>query len=144
VEIELEVMGIDAVEAVLGDRSRLEGELAAAMEQCVAELVAEVGQYPPPVAGSRYQRTGALGRSLEGQVELSEGEVWGRVSSSISYAPYVIGPQQTRLMEERGWERMRSVVERKRGWIEEQFRAAVRGALAQQSEPPAGFEPAGG
>ena len=132
-EIEVEVVGVEAVEAALADKTRLE-ELAGAMERCVAELTVEVGRYPPEVPGSRYQRTGALERSIEGQVEVGEGVVMGQVSSSISYAPYVIGPEQTRLMEARGWQRMRSVVGSKRAWIEEQFRAAVLRAVGGSDE----------
>ena len=132
-EIEIEVVGAEAVEAALADETRLE-ELARAMERCVAEVRVEAGRYPPKVVGSRYRRTGALRRSIEGRVEAREGEVVGRVSSSISYAPYVIGPEQTRLMGARGWQRMRSVVGRKRPWIEEQFRAAVLGAVGRSDE----------
>jgi len=58
----------------------------------------ELMQYPPPPGGSRYRRTGRLGRGwvLQGSVGFGGGGIQ-RLTNKTRYGPYVQGPRQARV-----------------------------------------------
>lgn len=58
----------------------------------------ELMEYPPPPGGSRYRRTGRLGRGwvLQGSVGYGSGGIQ-RLRNATRYAPYVQGNRQARV-----------------------------------------------
>lgn len=68
-------------------------------------------QYPPPPAGSTYQRTGDLRSSWHFRTVLS-GDQLGRVfSTGVPYAPFVQGYQSQATVHKGRWETEKDVAE---------------------------------
>jgi len=95
------------------------------MEASLLALWENVPSYPEPPADSTYRRTGTLGRTLGSSEaggkasgepdiyevrELGGGIHEGRFGTSLDYAPYVIGEEQSRHMAH--WWKLTSVVNR--------------------------------
>lgn len=61
-----------------------------ALERTTLYLLGQLPAYPPPPTGSKYRRTGTLGRSLTTEV-VQEGSAYtGYIGSKIEYSPWVI------------------------------------------------------
>jgi len=112
--------------------------LAQEMYRFVTELRKKIAKYPPdqPTV-SGYRRTTALGRSWSPSVERKPALIIGRVTSDPtvmtrtphqrrlksgglskpwfpkkSYAPYVVGKRQSRLMAGRGWKKVGDILKK--------------------------------
>ena len=86
---------------------RLRSEMEKTMQQTLLHVQGSVPPYPPPPVGSRYTRTGTLGKSLGSDMgggSAGRADVFevspvgfgfrGRFGSRLGYAPDVVGLQQ--------------------------------------------------
>lgn len=92
----------------------------------------KLASYPPQKAGSRYRRTGTLGRSWSHKVIPQPDKIVGIVGSQGQIAPYnvlVQGAQQTALMKARGWKTPKDVIEKEWPKFRANIRKAVKGAV---------------
>ena len=89
----------DLLERMARYPQELDEEMRTTAKKALYHLQGSVPEYPPPPAGSRYQRTGTLGRSLGlggGAAEISQVARVGKgyeatLGTRLEYAPYVIG-----------------------------------------------------
>lgn len=118
------------------DADRVCRGLAQEMYRFVTKFKEKAATYPPdqPTV-SGYRRTMALGRSFSSKVESRPGLIVGTVASDPtvmtgtphtrrlksgkmskvwfpkkSYAPYVVGKKQSRVMASRGWKRLKDTL----------------------------------
>jgi len=85
-------------------------------------------QYPPQPAGSRYRRTGTLGRSISTTINAVGGRLEGVLGSNSNIAPYnddVIGIEQQDVFKRIGWIDAKEVGE----MMESELKARVDKAL---------------
>jgi hypothetical protein len=101
------------------------------MERGVLRLQAAMQQYPPPPSGSKYKRTGTLGRRWNSKVVASPSGLTGRVGNSVRYAPFVQSNMfQTVWHRRTGWHTDAQAIEANQDVILADFQAAVDRALA--------------
>jgi hypothetical protein len=89
--------------------------------------------YPPQPAGSRYKRTGTLGKTLNRKAQRGRGGVIGTIGSPIIYSPFVIsttkqrgrGPQTT-FHKLHGWWTLQNEVKRLKKGIINVYKSALR------------------
>ena len=112
--------------------------LAQEMSRFITDLRKVVAKYPPDAPTvSGYRRTKALGRSWSGSTETKPALIIGRVTSDPtvmtrtphqrrlksgrlskpwfpkkSYAPYVVGKAQSRVMAGRGWKKVGDILKK--------------------------------
>lgn len=113
------------------------------MWRSVARIVRFMADYPPRPAGTRYQRgkgmanaagvvtrftSEVLGESWTQEVEESETGLMGRAGNNASYGPFVQSAEfQARWMGH--WQTDEDAVEELTDPIEDDFEAAIQGAL---------------
>lgn len=142
----IEVRGLDEIHKRM-QRFPKEYEQATnkTMEAALYAVQGEVPPYPPQPTGTRYRRTGMLGRSLGVSFSggrLGRSEIWqirklgggyneGRFGTSLNYAQYVIGDrgQQSGFMSQYWW-RLEQVPGKAFNKVKELFEGMAR-ALAQ-------------
>ena len=90
-----------AVAAALSQApERISAALEPAVKRWMLAQVATLARYPSPPPGSRYRRTGTLGRtwtSATPQWQASSSGFSARLGNSTPYAPYVQGESQARV-----------------------------------------------
>lgn len=74
-----------------------------------AFVLENMRRYPPAPAGSRYRRTGTLGRRWN--VRYSKAGLRATVGNNTPYAPYVQGHRQTHFHRDTGWVSARDFAE---------------------------------
>jgi len=130
----LEIIGLNhLINRFVRYKSEWEREQIKATEEAGDFILQNLPSYPPQPTGSRYRRTGTLGKSLTRKAERGRGGVVGTVGSRVVYAPYVIsdkkaggrGPQ-TVVHKRHGWWTLQSEVKRMRKSIVNVYRAALR------------------
>lgn len=95
-------------------------------KQAVSYVLQRVPKYPPPPAGSRYRRTGTLGRSISGKVKRL-GSTWrGFVGTKVVYAPYVIDEQFQARVHQGRWYTLQAVVRGARDGVLRLYRDALK------------------
>lgn len=135
----IEVEGLDEFVAACGKTGpELKRALTAGMEKGVLYVHQSVPPYPPAPAGSRYRRTGSLGRTVTamagqvqgaiGRVQPIAGGVQGLVGSALPYAPPVIGEAQAGMHRGRWW-RLVDVVKQALPGVKRELEKAVGAAL---------------
>lgn len=123
-------------------------EVAAALEQAPERLIpaiekvakrwllrrqAKLARYPSQPPGTRYRRTGTLGRtwtSAQPTWRVSASGFDGRIGNSTPYAPFVQGERQARVHQGR-WGTVQDIETKATPELEADVRAAVA-ALEQQ------------
>jgi hypothetical protein len=126
-EIRVTIAGVEVVNARL---SRLQGMRWAVrpMRRSVLLLQNRMAQYPPQRPGSRYVRTGTLGRSWTTQVQESSERVVGIVGNKVEYAPWVQSQRFQAAIHRGRWRTDEQVAEQSREEIGELFRQGVEEA----------------
>lgn len=94
------------------------------------QRVAQV--YPPPPVGSRYRRTGTLGRRWKTQVQALVGGVRGIIENPTHYAPQVQGEQQAAVHVGR-WKPMSQIIREEGPNIEAALGEALQAAIKEMS-----------
>jgi hypothetical protein len=126
--VDIQIHGIDQLIAKLG-RVAAQDVLTQPMRESVTRLQSEMMVSPPAIAGSRYVRTGTLGRRWTAKVTRVSGGVTGRVGNNTVYAPFV----QSQMFQSRvhvgRWRTDAQTLERLRPWVVERFQRRIRQAL---------------
>lgn len=133
----IEIRGLDGVRRELEKvrKGILETEKKA-MEAGMGTMLRGVPAYPEKPEGSRYRRTGTLGRRIGTRVNVVGNEVVGAIGTNTVYAPWVISEEavgergpQARVHRGRWWtlqgvvrENAEEVVRVTREWLERLFR----------------------
>lgn len=92
----------------------------------LARMQIDLNHYPPPPPGSKYKRTGRLGRGWLQRTEGAQGIV--RLENVTPYAPWVQGYQQAWMHVGR-WETVEQVKARYHDRMVESMRRVVREEL---------------
>lgn len=124
-EIRVTITGVEIVNARL---SRLQGMRWAVrpMRRSVLLLQNRMATYPPQRPGSRYVRTGTLGKNWTTKVEESPNRVLGIVGNSrTSYAPWVQSARFQAGIHRGRWQTDEQVAGQSRIEIAELFRQGV-------------------
>lgn len=129
-EIEVRFTPPDLPQRMMRYPKELEREMEKTMKQSLAHVQGSVPPYPAASPDSSYVRTGTLGRSigLGGRAEIYEvkkigGGYEARLGTNLSYAPYVIGPEDQAAQHKGRWWTMKTVAEKARPGIERLFEA---------------------
>lgn len=127
----IEIRGLKEILARFGNFPQKYEQIArATMEATLLHMQGSVPPYPPAPAGSRYRRTGMLGRSLGvstsagpigradvQEVKIGSGLVEGTFGTRLNYAPRVIGSDSQQAPWSGYWWTMRTVAGRAREGI---------------------------
>lgn len=126
----IEIKGLDALYRKL-DAAKATDTLEAPMQRSVLRLQAYMQDYPPQPSGSRYIRTGTLGRRWTHKIERSGSGLTGKVGNNTTYGPWVQSQQfQTRFHQRTGWRTDEQAVKDNEEAIVADFQAAIDKALA--------------
>ena len=133
----IEIRGLDElIRRMQQFPERLEASMRETMQAALLTLWENVPPYPAPPAGSSYDRTGTLGRTLGsgegggtggGQPDVYEVREMGsgfegQFGTNLDYAPYVIGDEeQNPYHTVNGWWRMSFIKNRAQEKIEGLF-----------------------
>lgn len=123
------ISGLDKVGGRL-DSLRIGDVLRNPMYRAVLRIQADMQKYPPQRAGARYRRTGTLGRRWTTRVTSSGNSITGTVGNNTSYGPFVQSQRFQARIHRGLWQTDAQVVERNIDVIVDDFRAAIRSALA--------------
>ena len=84
-------------------------------EESAALLKSNIPPYPPPPAGSKYKRTGKLGRGITAEVVTIASNISAILSATtdaVPYAPYVIDERHQAWMHRGRWWTLQAVARR--------------------------------
>ncbi len=118
--IEIEIQGMKELERKLKHLPDKLNQLThKTMETSLQLLQQNTPEYPPAPPESKYIRTGTLGRSLGGaggkptvySIKGSGANVVGTFGTNLSYAKYVIDPENQAYMHKGRWWTMKTIVE---------------------------------
>ncbi len=129
------IFGLDKLTAKLRRLSapELTRELEKTTLKAVLYVHGKVPAYPAAPAGSKYGRTGTLGREITTDVKTMGSNVIGTIGSPTPYAPWVISDQafqgkgpQTRTHTSTGWYTLQAVVRKAQDAINRFFEDLVK------------------
>lgn len=103
-QVYIEVKGLDELVKRFGDTKLVRRELVTALDKSAKEVQYSVTQYPPPPPGSRYRRTGTLGRSITTKVDGTRLEAM--IGSRLYYAPDVLDDHRQAAVHRGRWKVM--------------------------------------
>ena len=126
--IDIQLTGVDALMDKLGVSEGGESRRRP-MERSVLRLQADMAKYPRQRSGSRYRRTGTLGRRWTKSVRAEYGGLTGVVGNNTSYGPYVQSAERQAWMHQGVWQTDESVAHRRRNEIVADFNRAIQEAL---------------
>ena len=87
------------------------GALKKATQEATTALKDSIPPYPPIPPGSRYKRTGRLGKSFKVSVDAIGTQVVGHIQSrGVVYAPYVIDEKRQAWMHKGRWWTLQEVL----------------------------------
>lgn len=89
------IYGVERLKKKLGTKEFRE-RFRRGVEQALLFVHGSLPGYPPPPPGSRYRRTGMLGKSITTRVEEGRRKITGIIGTALRYAPYVISTTRTR------------------------------------------------
>lgn len=111
--------------------ARLYGEFALLMGDLATQCHDELATYPPQRAGTKYRRTGTLGRSWSHRVLLKSDRIEAVVGSQGQIAPYnvfVQGPNRRPVFGVIGWKTPKEVLKKKWPRLKREIRAKLKDA----------------
>jgi len=136
------IHGLERVKFKFGSiKSKFPGFMKEATKEAVIYVHSKIPSYPPAPTGSKYRRTGTLGRTITtmqgGEPNaLSRvddpigGKVRGIVGTRLEYAPWVIDrDRQTDAHKRNGWWNLQDVVEKLRTGIRSTYKKALQNFL---------------
>jgi len=115
--IEIKITGLDKIYLLFADMpNKLRKFMRTGMEQSLLVLHENVPPYPPAPATSSYIRTGMLGHSLGSgiaggkvgtptvySIRSNDAQTVGQFGTNLSYAKYVIDPEEQAYMHKYGF-----------------------------------------
>lgn len=123
----IELEGLEEALKQLGTAGTLDA-LEAPMHRTMFRLQRAMAVYPPPPSGSRYRRSGSLGRRWTTQVYRFNGDLVGKVGNNTLYGPYVQSEQfQAHWMTH--WQTDQEVINREKSTIINDFERAINDAV---------------
>lgn len=99
------------------------------MHRAMLRLQAGMAKYPPPPAGSKYRRTGTLGRRWTTAVTYTNDSLRGRVGNNTLYGPYVESAQFQAHQHRGRWQTDLSVLNEERNHIINDFNRVINGTI---------------
>ncbi len=127
IDIAIDTSDLDAALASAQDMTPLED----AMETGLAWLHADMAAYPGQRSGTRYRRTGNLGRLWTTKIHASRTDIRGELGNAArdrrgrSYGPYV-QDAQLQARWNRHWQTDQQVADRNESRIRERFDRALQ------------------
>lgn len=102
------------------------------MQRSVLRLQRPLQTYPPQPSGSKYKRTGTLGRKWTVRVTTTANSITGKVGNNTRYGPFVQSERfQTRIHRRTGWLTDRRAVQQEERAILADFQQATDRALGE-------------
>lgn len=115
--VEIKITGLDKIYLLFADMpNKMRKFLRTGMEQSLLVLHENVPPYPPNPVSSKYIRTGMLGKSLGSSeaggkvgtptvysVKSNDVQTIGQFGTQLSYAKYVIDPEEQAYMHKYGF-----------------------------------------
>jgi len=122
------ISGVDELFAKLGTLGAVE-TLVPPMQRGVYRLVAEMAVYPPPPSGSKYVRTGTLGRRWTSKLNRNANGVIGTIGNNTDYGPWVQSDAFQARVHQGRWQTDRQVVGEQEAAIVADFEQAIARAI---------------
>ena len=122
------IEGIDKLMAKLGSAAAND-VLRPPMQRAVYRLQAGMAVYPQQRLGSRYIRTGTLGRRWTTKVEQSENGLTGKIGNNTSYGPFVQSQMFQAAVHKGRWQTDEMVLKREQDAIVNDFERAIQREL---------------
>ena len=122
------IKGVDELSAKL-DKAARNDVLLPPMHRAVMRIQRVMATYPPQRMGSRYIRTGTLGRKWTTKVTTSKGGVRGKVGNNTPYGPVVQSSQFQASIHRGRWQTDENVVRINSAAIIADFERAISAAL---------------
>jgi hypothetical protein len=124
------ITGLEPLFRKLGNAAAVH-TLEPPMHRGVLRLQSYMQVYPPPPAGSKYVRSGTLGKRWTAKVDTSANGLVGRVGNRTAYGPFVQSNMfQTPWHRRTGWHTDSDAVRANEDVILADFQQAVDRALA--------------
>lgn len=120
------VKGLDDVERLLG-KATASRTLRRAMQKATLHVQGKMAKYPAAPAGSRYIRTGTLGRRWTNEVA-TDGKR-GRVGNNTTYGPWVQSGRLQAWMHRGRWQTDEQVAKKEEGRVRDMFEDEIKRAL---------------
>lgn len=125
----IQIKGVAELIARLGKLVAIQ-VLEPPMQRAVYRLQAAMQDYPPAPRGSRYIRTGTLGRRWTTRITHSGNGITGTVGNNTAYGPLVQSERfQTRTHKRTGWTTDERAVKDNERAIVSDFERAIQAAL---------------
>lgn len=128
--IDIQLRGIEEAMTQLGVAESID-MLRPPMERSMLLLMADMAKYPRQRSGSRYRRTGNLGRRWTKSVRADYGGLTGTVGNNTPYGPYVQSAERQAWMHQGIWQTDQSVAHRRQSEIVADFERAIQRALGR-------------
>lgn len=125
---EITIEGLNELEKKLSSFDLME-VLRPPMYRAVLRLQSKMAKYPPARAGSRYKRTGSLGRRWTHDVDINRDSIKGKVGNRTLYGPYVQSEQFQARWHRGIWQTDQRVLNEERHSIINDFQTAINTAL---------------
>lgn len=126
--IDIQLTGVDALMDKLGVAEGVE-ILRRSMERSMLLLMADMAKYPRQRSGSKYRRTGTLGRRWTKSVRSEYGGLTGIVGNNTPYGPYVQSAERQAWMHQGVWQTDEAVAHRRQSEIVGDFDRSIQEAL---------------
>ncbi len=124
----IEIRGIPEIFTKLGSAAAI-STLRPPMQRGVYRMQGGMAKYPQQRAGSRYRRTGTLGRRWTTKIEQNANGLVGTTGNNTSYGPFVQS-QMFQAQQHKGlWQTDQDVATRETPFIIADFEQAIQEAL---------------
>jgi hypothetical protein len=129
---DIEINGIEELRRELAqiqaelDAGNPSSDLRNAMDRSVKRVQYRMMDYPPQRTGSRYVRTGTLGRRWTTLIVAEGDSLFGKVGNNTEYAPQVQSKELQAKVHEGVWQTDEQVMQEEKAFIEGEFTAMVR------------------
>lgn len=128
--IEMELTGVNELfaklDAVAGNRA-----LRPPMERALLALQADMARYPRQRTGTKYRRTGTLGRRWTKAVRADSSGLEGKVGNNTAYGPYVQDAKRQAHVHQGLWQTDAEVMRRRQAEIVADFDQVIQRALGR-------------
>lgn len=127
-DVSIHITGVDAVIRKLGSVKGV-AMLEKPMQESLYKIQSDMQAYPAQPSGTKYIRTGTLGRRWTTRIDRASSGLHGSVGNNTSYAPWVQSQRFQATVHRGRWQTDQQVVDRLRPWIERRFSQAIDRAL---------------
>lgn len=128
--ISVQIDGVEKLLRKFNSIQKIHEILAPPMRISTMVLQADLAKYPPKRRGSKYVRTGTLGRKWTTSPPRLEGrKLIGRVGTNVAYAPLVQSSKFQSSVHRGRWQTDEQVIKRNRKRIVTQLNITIARAL---------------